>query len=299
MTFTHPWVLLLLAVPVLLAWTVAARPPGITLPVDFAERPRRRLAGFVLGVADAVPLAALALAIVMLAGPQTLQQTRRERQLTNIQICMDVSGSMSGDPYRRAAEAITDFTKRREGDAFGLMIFGSAQMRWVPLTRDLSAVRQAMPFANPANQPSHMGGTMIGAALRYARDLFEADAAPGDRMIILVSDGDSFDLGGGTETEVAQELQDAGITLYHIHVSQDDIPDSVVEIARATGGQALAAADDGTMRQVFEHIDRMKPAVFKPAGTAPLDFFGPFAIAAACLAALHSLSLLGARYTPW
>lgn len=299
MTFTHPWVLLLLAVPVLLAWTVAARAPGLTLPVDFVERPRRRWTGAALAFFDAVPLLALASAIVLLAGPQTLQQTRRERQLTNIQICMDVSGSMTGDRYRRASEAITDFTKRREGDAFGLMIFGSAQMRWVPLTRDLSAIRQAMPFANPANQPSHMGGTLIGAALRYARDLFEADAAAGDRMIILVSDGDSSDLGGGATTEIAQELQDAGITLYHIHVAQDDIPDEVVEIARATGGQALAAADEGTIRQVFDHIDRMKPAVFKPAGTAPLDFFGPFAIAAAGLAAMHALSLLGARYTPW
>ena len=34
MTFAHPWVLLLLAVPVLLAWTVVARAPGIVSPAD-------------------------------------------------------------------------------------------------------------------------------------------------------------------------------------------------------------------------------------------------------------------------
>jgi hypothetical protein len=79
--------------------------------------------------------------------------------MTNIQICMDVSGSMTGPRYRMASEAVTDFTKAREGDAFGLTIFGSHQVRWIPLTKDLNAIRNAMPFANPEHQPSHMGGT--------------------------------------------------------------------------------------------------------------------------------------------
>ena len=100
MTFAHPWVLLFLAVPVVLAWTVIARRAGIVVPADHlapaATTRRAWWTARVLGFFDLVPLAVLATAIVVLAGPQTLQEPRRERSLTNIQLCLDVSGSMTG-----------------------------------------------------------------------------------------------------------------------------------------------------------------------------------------------------------
>ncbi len=34
MTFLHPWVLLLIAAPVLLFWFVIGRTPGVVLPFD-------------------------------------------------------------------------------------------------------------------------------------------------------------------------------------------------------------------------------------------------------------------------
>lgn len=299
MTFVYPWVLLLLALPVILMWTVISRRAGLVLPVDHLAHRDRRWMKWLLGLFDAVPLLILAVAIVVLANPQQLKPSRRERVLTNIQICIDVSGSMEGPRYRMATEAIENFTKAREGDAFGLMMFGSAQMRWIPLTKDLNAIRQAMPFANPSNQPFHMMGTLIGAALRYARDLMEAEAGEGDRLVILVSDGESFDLHDGQNEVVADELKEAGITLYHVHVAEDDVPSEVVDLARATGGEALAAADPANLKTVFDHIDRMKPAKFRAVGTSPLDHYTPFALAALVLLALHGVGLLGMRYTPW
>lgn len=299
MTFVHPWVLLFLAIPVLLLWVVLGRRAGVVLPFDHQHHPDRRWTRWLLGALDVVPLLLLATAVCILANPQMLKPSRRERELTNIQICMDVSGSMTGPNYANASEAITDFTKVREGDAFGLMLFSSAQMRWIPLTKDLNSIRNAMPFADPVNQPVHMGGTLIGAALRYARNIIESDSTEGDRMVILVSDGMSSDLGNGQEVEIAEELKEARITLYHIHVDQSQIPSEVVELARLTGGEAFAAHDVQNLKTVFEHIDRMKPAKFKPVGTAPLDHFRPFALVALALSGLHTLSLLGARYTPW
>ena len=299
LTFAHPWVLLFLAVPVLLAWTVVARPPTIASPADHgAHRPRQWLAR-ALGLFDAVPLLLLAVGIVVLAGPQTLKEPRRERSLTNIQICLDVSGSMQGRNHELAKSAVEDFTRAREGDAFGLTLFGVQQIRWLPLTKDLDAIRNALPFADPTSQPSHMGGTMIGAALRFCMRNMLAEAAEGDRMIILVSDGMSGDLSGGEAGSLGEELKAAGITVYHIHIDESDVPADVRDLVEETGGEAFAGTDTASLSAVFKHIDRMKPARFAPAGTVPLDEFGPFALALLGLAALHAFGLLFARYTPW
>lgn len=305
MTFAHPMVLLLLAIPALLLWAIPARGAGIVVPFDHhfgiqAGRSRRRWLTWLLGAFECVPPLLLAACIVILAVPQTLQQPKAARTLTNIQFCMDVSGSMGvGDRYGMAKDAIEDFVNTREGDAFGLTIFGSHQIRWVPLTKDLSAIRNALPFANPQRQPMHMGGTRIGSALRFCRDNMILESEPGDRLIVLVSDGASSDLGEGAVDDIANELKDANITLFHIHVADDAIPQEVVDIAEQTGGRAFEASDRGSLARVFQHIDRMKPARYLPQGTVPMDFFVPFALAGAACLLLHLLGLLGLRYTPW
>ncbi|MFZ9881276.1 MAG: vWA domain-containing protein [Phycisphaerales bacterium] len=299
MTFAHPWVLLFLAVPVVLAWTVIARGPGIVSPSDHREHRARPWLARLLGAFDAVPLVLLAVAICTLAGPQTLKQPRRERSLTNIQLCLDVSGSMAGRNYELATQAIEDFTRAREGDAFGLTLFGVQQIRWMPLTKDLDAIRNALPFANPENQPMHMMGTMIGSALRFCRKNMVAEAESGDRLIVLVSDGMSADLGGGEAEKVGEELKSDGITVYHIHIDESDVPSEVRDLVEITGGEAFSSTDAQSLQAIFTHIDRMKPARFAPVGTVPLDEFRPFAIAAVGLLSLHALGLLFARYTPW
>jgi Ca-activated chloride channel family protein len=308
MTFTHPWVLLLLAVPVILLISPPARAMGrggLIMPFDQHQHRRRRLLGWLLAAFDRVPALFLAAAILVLAGPQMLKQPRQTRLLTNIQLCLDVSGSMSWeDRYKNARRAIEEFLDAREGDAFGLTLFGSHQIRWTPLTTDLKAIRNALPFANPENQPIHMSGTRIGAALLFCRDNMIQEATRGggrgDRLIILVSDGVSSDLGEGfAETDYGQELADAGITLFHIHVGSDDMPPEVIDLAHETGGQAFAARDASSLRTVFEHIDRMKPAQFSPGGTVPMDHFRPFAIAALALLGAHLVGLAGLRHTPW
>jgi Ca-activated chloride channel family protein len=304
MTFAHPWVLLFLAIPVVLAWTAIARAPGAVSPADHRAdrlRPSRwnPWLSRALGLFDAVPLLLLAVAIVVLAGPQTLKQPRRERSLTNIQICLDVSGSMTGRNYELAKTAVEDFTRAREGDAFGLTLFGVQQIRWMPLTKDLNAIRNALPFADPSQQPTHMGGTMIGSALRFCLKNMVVEAPTGDRLIILVSDGMSGDLGGGEADKIGEELKDAGITVFHIHIDESDVPADVRDLVEITGGDAFATTDTNNLKAVFSHIDKMKPAQFAPVGTVPLDEFAPFAVAALALLGLHGFGLLFARYTPW
>lgn len=302
LTFAHPWVLALLAIPVILlvrAWH--HRGWGIVMPFDHRGHRRRPILGALLRGFEMIPAIVLAAAIVVLAGPQVLRRPSDQRVLSNIQICFDVSGSMTAeDRYGMARDAVERFIDAREGDAFGLTLFGSYQIRWTPLTRDLSAIRQALPFADPRRQPGHMGGTMIGAALRFCMRNMLVEAEEGDRLIILVSDGVSADLGSGfAEGDVGSELADAGIVLYHVHVGSGQVPGEMREITRRTGGESFVAQDRRGLRSIFQHIDRMQPARFEPGGTVPMDFFGPFAFAALAGLGLQLVGLLGMRYTPW
>ncbi len=317
-SFGHPWVLALLIVPVLLlGWVWTRRGGRVALPFDDVyggrvsedgEAPRRRRGGFLgfaLKLADSVPALMLALAIVILAGPQRVGAPRTKRKMTNIQFCIDVSGSMTaqfgeGSRYDAAMEAINQFLDYRTGDAFGLTFFGNNVLHWVPLTSDTSAFRCAPPFMDPkrGTLPPWFGGTAIGKALKACRDVL-VSRETGDRMIILISDGFSSDLGGGQDAEIADMMRESEIAVYGVHVAQGDVPGPVVNIASISGGEMFAAGDPNTLDTVFKRIDEMEAAELEKVAGEQLDAFETWAWIA--LSLLGAFALLGffLRVTPW
>lgn len=301
MTFVHAWVLLFLVVPVLLSvWLLQRRGWGLALPVDHRDHPERRIISGLLRLFELVPQAILAITIVILAGPQVQRVPKEERILSNISICFDVSSSMTTDNrYEMAKAAMEEFIDSRQGDALGFTLFGTQQIRWTPLTKDLATIRRALPFADPRNQPPFMGGTMIGAALRFCRDNMLREAREGDRLLLLVSDGFSADVNEGNLSEFIDEMKQANITVYHIHVGTGQAPSTVMELANNTGGESFVATDEAGLKRIFRHIDLMKPARFKPSTAIPMDYYQPFAFAGLGLLAVFGLAAFGMRYTPW
>lgn len=301
MTFAHPWVLLFLIAPVMLGvWLLLRRGWGVALPIDHQDHPERKLVGGLLRLLELVPTLLLAIAILIIARPQVQRVPKEERVLSNISICLDVSGSMTMDGrYEMAKKALEEFIDSREGDALGFTLFGTQQIRWTPLTKDIATIRRALPFANPRHQPPFMGGTMIGAALRFCRDNMVQEATQGDRLLLLVSDGFSADVNDGNVFDYIDEMQQANITVYHIHVGTDQAPATVMELANNTGGESFVATDAGGLKRIFRHIDRMKPARFTPSTAIPMDYYQPFALVGLSLLALYGIAAFGLRYTPW
>jgi Ca-activated chloride channel family protein len=223
--------------------------------------------------------------------------------LTNIEFCVDVSGSMTtplgdGTRYDASMKAIDEFLKIRQGDAFGLTFFGNNVLHWVPLTGDPSALRCAPPFMKPENVPHWMGGTMIGKALLACKEILTS-REEGDRMIILVSDGDSFDLSGGNDESVAQTLKKSNITVYSIHISSGAPPPEIVTITGITGGEVFPVDDPQALQAVFRRIDLMKATKLEKTAPELLDHFGPFCVVGLSLLGATGLTLFGLRYTPW
>jgi Ca-activated chloride channel family protein len=305
MSFSSPFVLLLLVVPVALAvWEWRRAGHRVRVPVDMARSRRRPVMGVTLKLAAMLPAVLLACVIVILAGPKRMGPPGQARMLTNIELCLDVSGSMSspiagGRPkFKEAIAAIEYFTKRREGDAMGLTIFGLDTVRWVPLTRDVAAIRLAAPFIDPDTLPGVLGGTAVARAVRYCRDVLLL-APEGDRLIVLISDGQSADLTGGAAAQLGAELSAQGVVVYTIHVDDSEIPGELHELTNPTGGRAFKATNEAAFASVFAHIDEMHKIKTKPTQAESVDAFGgPVVVAIGALGTML-LTLFGVRYTPW
>jgi Ca-activated chloride channel family protein len=306
MSFTHPWILLFLIFPILLLTWVWRREGGrVVMPFDHGVQSRGRGWGTAVNFAQSIPALLLAVVVLILAGPQQLSAPKSRRVLTNIELCVDVSGSMTasfgeGTRYDASMEAINKFLDYREGDAFGLTFFGNEVLHWVPLTTDVSAIKCAPPFMDPTSpgHPNWLGGTAIGKALRACREVL-ISREEGDRMIVLVSDGYSFDLSNGQDLEIAAKLKEDGIVVYAIHIASSEVPGSVVNITGLTGGEVFEPENPTALETVFQHIDKMQETRMERTAAESMDDFYPYSLAGLILLGSSTLSLFGLRYTPW
>ncbi len=302
--FARPWLLLLLVLPVLqMCWVWQRRSRRVVLPFDGGPRGAGWVVQGLLGVAESLPALLLAVAVLLLALPQELAAPKEKRALTNIQFCVDISGSMeakfgNGNRYDASMAAINEFLDFRKGDSFGLTFFGNNYLHWVPLTSDPSAFRCAIPFMSPTNNIPGFGGTEIGKAVLGCREVL-ASRAEGDRMLVLITDGWSSDLANGAEIEIAKKLKRDGITLFAVNIQESDARGEIVNLARMTGGEVFNPDDTRALAAVFKRIDDMTKAKVEQ-GTAELvDWFFPFCIAGLAVIGLWALVQLGLRYTPW
>ncbi len=305
MTFAYPLVLLLLALPIaLIVREWRGRGQRIVLPFDHAPRKGGRWLPAVVRSAQSLAPLLLAVVLILLSGPRQLSEPRTQRVLTNIEFCLDVSGSMSsqfgeGTRYDAAMKAINEFLEYRKGDAYGLTAFGSSVLHWVPLTSDPSAFKCATPFLNPERLPNWFGGgTMIGMALNQCLKVLSA-REEGDRMIILVSDGWSWDLDDGNDEVVARKLRAANIVVFTIHTDDSEPPSQLHTIAQITGGHVFGAADPAKLKEVFARIDKMKLTRLEKTLPEAMDWHAPFCIVGLSVLGAAALAQLGLRYTPW
>jgi Ca-activated chloride channel family protein len=138
---------------------------------------------------------------------------------------------------------------------------------------------------------------MIAKALRACKQVLE-QRQEGDRMIILVSDGESFDLHNNAD-ELARDLRIANISVFAIIIGVSRIQNEILHITGTTGGEAFEVGDPDALKTVFKRIDEMKQAKLEKSFSETLDNYEPFCIAGLALLGLTTVSLFGLRYTPW
>lgn len=300
-TFPHlaspAWLLLLAALP-FLAWRHHRRQrspggPGFgaltysRLPAE-ARRGRWRL-----HLPFYARLLALACLIAALARPQlgyTWEESLTEG--IDIQIVLDVSGSMGAEDYQPkdrltvAKQVVRDFIAARTGDRIGLIVFSGAAMTRAPLTTDRQMLSVLLDGVELNTLPD---GTAIGVALASAAARLKTSQAK-TRIAVLVTDGANN--AGEIDPVSASALCDGlGIKVYTIGVGGSSgvvpVPRQIRdlltgqlttqrvmmrvpmdepllrEIAARTGGRFFRATDRESLGRGFAEIDRLEKTPLK------------------------------------
>jgi Ca-activated chloride channel family protein len=280
-TLSHPWLLLLILLPVVLRRLLpafresrrAVRVPWFQRTADLLgkkptsgavivePRPMQRL----------MQALAWCLLILALAGPNYLEPPiNRVTPTRDLLLLVDLSGSMETEDFtnlqgetvdRLAAvkEVLDDFLTRREGDRVGLIVFGNAAFVQVPFTQDLAACRilldeTAVRMAGPR--------TAFGDSIGLGITLFERSELQ-DRVIIALTDGN--DTGSKVPpAEAARIARDEGITIHVVGVGDPTATgeqkldeEALEDVASITRGHYFHAADRGELAAIYGELDKL------------------------------------------
>lgn len=218
-------------------------------------------------------LAALAAMIVGVARPRATVTVPREE--ATVVLAVDVSRSMRAtdveptrlEAARAAAKAfLADVPERFR---VGVVSFATRAAVGVPPTEDRELVSEALDSLTPGE------GTAIGDAVALSIRLGESgdpQAEPIPRSVLLISDG-ARDGGRIEPAEAAAEARRRGVPVYTVLVGTPagvveetltggyrrlirvpPSPETLEQIATATGGEFFRAADPEQLRRVYEEL---------------------------------------------
>ncbi len=261
MRLADPWFLLLLAIPVALAFRLwlgrhRAPPEHLTFPVVswVADAPGRR--GGWRRRLGLLRIGAMALLVLAAARPQAAGEMR---QLTlrsrNIMIALDISSSMKaadfqpGNRLEVARRLLADFVRRRPDDLMGLVTFAGRAFLQAPLTADTALLAETLRQVDIGQLPD---GTAIGTALALSLSQLK-DLPARASAILLVTDG-ANNTGLPTPGQAAEAARALGIRIHAIGLSTSDTSGVMLNGVWRVGGTAarLTRWDEAILQRIAE-----------------------------------------------
>lgn len=288
MFFEYPYLLWLLAVPVLLAALyvyrqVARREPHLRVSNITPWKKGTSIFWSVLVHLPAVlRFAAMCLLVICLARPKSSSDMERvDTEGIDIVFAMDVSTSMlardfTPDRISAAKDIAIEFVSQRPTDRMGIVVFAGESYTQCPLTTDRATLINIMKEVQTGLIDD---GTAIGNGLATAVARIKDSDAP-SRVVILLTDGvnNMGEIAPETAAEIAKTY---GVRVYTIGVGDNgtapypvmtpfgpQIQQMQVEIdepllrsiASTTGGRYFRATDNTKLAEIFGEINKMEKA---------------------------------------
>ncbi len=324
LTLAHPWLLVLLPLPLLVWWLAPAHREsrqGLVVPflARLAEHSGQRPAEGAVVARGAwwrwlsVILCWLGVVLAM-ARPQVIEPpVTKEIPTRDLLLAVDLSGSMKTTDFKDAKgatvdrlaavkEVLDDFLSKRQGDRVGLIFFGNAAFVQAPFTQDLKVCRQLLDEAQV-----NMAGpqTAFGDALGLAINVFDRSTVK-ERVLIALTDGNDT-ASQVPPAKAADIARDKGIVIHTVAVGDpkaagEDALDvaTLQSVAKATGGLYSHAADRGQLEQIYDQLDKVESHKAQTISHRPRRdvYWWPLAAAFAVSMALHAFGLLAGKHQP-
>lgn len=229
-------------------------------------------------------IVALALLIVALARPRTVDISNKTKTTKGIDIVMaiDVSGSMLAKdlkPNRMEAlkRVAANFAEERPNDRIGLVVYAAEAYTKTPVTSDKAIVLEAIKSIKYDNVLQD--GTGIGMGLATAVNRLK-DSKAKSKVIILLTDG--VNNAGFIEPETASDIaRQYGIKVYTIGIGTNgmamfpyaiapnggflfqmmkvEIDEQLMKnIARKTDGKYFRATSNDKLQQIYNEINKLE-----------------------------------------
>jgi len=259
----HPLVLLLLPLLALVWRGIRGPVPSLlqALPGDWKQGRRKARAGGAF--ARIVRVAAMAVLVVALAGPEVKKPPLPGEGIA-ILFALDVSGSMEARDLGLATRLdlarteVAEFSRRRSGDLLGLVTFGEAGVTLVPPTSDHGFLLRALSRVKVAADEN---GTAMGVGLGLATQRVAAAPAP-SRVVVLLTDGRN-NTGAMEPISVARAAAALGIRIHVVGVGGTSGADPLDEdllraVAREGGGRYFRVRDEAGFATVMEALDELE-----------------------------------------
>jgi Ca-activated chloride channel family protein len=283
LSFSFPWMFLLLPAPVLVYFLAPTyREPRLAVRVPFMDvlyRLTGRQAAEEAAIVSRTRMQRLQLIlgwialVTALARPVWMDEPLvRELPMRDLLVALDLSGSMdtrdftdesahASDRLTAARQVLDQFLSRRDGDRVGLILFGSAAFVQAPFTQDLDVVRELLDEA----QVRMLGPrTMLGDAIGLAIQLFERSEVD-ERVLIVLTDGN--DTGSMVPPLRAAEIaRDNGVTIFTVAMGDPEAAGeqaldetTLKAVADTTGGGYFHAADRDELDRIYRTLDQLNP----------------------------------------
>ena len=286
MFFEYPYLLWLLAIPVLLVlrylWIELKdrRPHMRVSSLDAWKAGGGTWLAWLRHVPFVLRIAALSLIIVAIARPRSSTQMERvDTEGIDIVFAMDVSTSMLArdfqpDRLSAAKDIAIEFIAQRPSDRMGIVVFAGESYTQCPLTTDRATLINLM---KEVQTDLIEDGTAIGNGLATAvARMKDSDAK--SRVVILLTDGVNnmgeidpgmaaeiaktydirvYTIGVGANGEAPYPVQTPwGIELRNFPVEIDE--PLLKDIASATGGRYFRATDNTKLSEIYAEIGQME-----------------------------------------
>lgn len=175
----------------------------------------------------ALEIAAVALAIVAYARPQSREGTQKiKNEGIEIVLLVDVSNSMLAEDVKPSRIELAKSELKRliemsTGDRFGIVAFAGSAVLLSPLTTDQDAIKMYVESLSPYAVSTQ--GTDFKRGLDEARAAFKRGGVDDEssgvtRAIIVVSDGEDNEKGA---QETAEKLAEEGIFIFGLAVGTE------------------------------------------------------------------------------